>query len=62
MAISIDPDEILQAVMADEPIGWCLRCGESNFAEPDASNILCETCGAYAVVGAMELLLAGYVD
>ena len=62
MAISIDPNEILQALENDEPIGWCLKCGESNFAEPDASNILCESCGVYAVVGAMELLLAGHAN
>ena len=61
MAISIDLEEILQAVEADESIGWCLRCGESSAAEPDASNILCESCGAFAVHGAVELLLTRHI-
>jgi len=72
MSISIDPEEILQTFEADESMGWCLTCGEPSPAEPDASGIYCQSCGALdvvgalniddliGVVGAMELLIRGH--
>jgi hypothetical protein len=42
----------------DNP-GFCLICGcEAEGCEPDARNYECESCGAPAVYGAEELLMA----
>ncbi len=42
----------------DNP-GFCLACGaESEGCEPDAEQYECEICGAAAVYGAQEILLA----
>ena len=55
---SITLDSILAAV-ADDYIGICVRCGqEQEGVEPDARKYECESCGANAVYGAEELLLA----
>ena len=55
---SITLDTILAAV-ADDYIGICIRCGqEQEGVEPDARKYECESCGAYAVYGAEELLMA----
>ena len=53
---SITLDSILAAV-ADDYIGICVRCGQEG-VEPDARKYECESCGANAVYGAEELLLA----
>ena len=51
-------DQILEAVEADEPIGFCTRCGaEAYNVEPDARKYPCQSCGAASVYGAEELLL-----
>jgi len=55
---SITLDSILAAV-ADDYIGICVRCGqEQEGVEPDARKYECDSCGANAVYGAEELLLA----
>ena len=55
---SITLDSILAAV-ADDYIGICVRCGqEQEGVEPDARKYECESCGANAVYGAEELLMA----
>ena len=42
----------------DNP-GFCLACGaESEGCEADAEQYECESCGAAAVYGAQEILLA----
>ena len=43
----------------DNP-GFCLACGnDADGCEPDMRNGECETCGAFEVFGAEELLI-GY--
>jgi hypothetical protein len=60
---SLTDDAILEAVerynvSLDNP-GFCLVCGcEVDGVEPDARHYRCEACGADAVFGAEELLLA----
>ncbi len=55
---SITLDTILAAVQ-DDYIGICIRCGqEQEGVEPDARKYECDSCGANAVYGAEELLMA----
>ena len=39
--------------------GFCLACGNTQDAEPDAVRYECEACGAAKVYGAAELALRG---
>lgn len=39
--------------------GFCLACGNTQSAEPDAVRHECEACGAKKVYGASELILIG---
>ena len=40
-------------------LGFCLACGaEAEGCEPDARQYECESCGAAAVYGAEEILIA----
>lgn len=39
--------------------GFCLACGETQAAEPDARKYVCDCCGAPKVFGATELALMG---
>ena len=41
--------------------GFCLACGETQGAEPDARRYRCECCGESKVYGAEELALMGLV-
>lgn len=41
--------------------GFCLACGETQAAEPDACRDTCDCCGATKVYGAAELALMGLV-
>jgi hypothetical protein len=60
MKLSIDV--VMDAAAADEGIGFCLACGEEQAGcEPDAREYECESCGAYKVYGAEEILLQGLV-
>lgn len=55
----IDMERVLAAAQSDEQVGFCTACGEeAEGVEPDACNYECEYCGATAVFGAEELLLA----
>lgn len=60
---SLTDDVIAEAVERgntglDNP-GFCLICGcEAEGVEPDACEYECESCGAPAVYGAEELLMA----
>lgn len=54
---SITPDRIIEAVEADDCLGFCTACGaEACGVEPDAENYECESCGENAVFGAEQLL------
>ena len=54
----IDIDTIIEAVEADDNLGFCLGCGaEAYGVEPDARKYECEECGAHKVYGAEELLI-----
>jgi hypothetical protein len=56
----IEMERIIEAVEADDNIGFCVACGEeADSCEPDAREYECEACGAYAVYGAEELMLGG---
>jgi predicted RNA-binding Zn-ribbon protein involved in translation (DUF1610 family) len=53
----VGAERILEAVEADENVGFCLGCGEETYGvEPDAVGYPCEACGEKAVYGAQELL------
>jgi hypothetical protein len=41
--------------------GFCLSCGETQPAEPDARKYRCDCCGNHKVYGAAELVLMGLV-
>lgn len=41
--------------------GFCLSCGETQPAEPDARRYRCDCCGNHKVYGAAELALMGLV-
>jgi len=56
----IEMDRVIQAVEADDHIGFCTQCGEeANGCEPDAQRYECECCGARAVYGAEHLMMGG---
>ncbi len=55
---SLTTDRIIEAIEADEYIGFCTACGnEQDGCEPDARRYRCEACDERAVYGAQELLL-----
>ena len=55
---SITIDRVMAAVEQDDNIGFCVACGEEQRpAEPDATDIECESCGEHKVHGAEELLI-----
>jgi len=54
----LDLDEVMEAVEADDLLGFCTECGEIAYGvEPDAREYECEVCEARAVYGAEECLL-----
>lgn len=51
-------DQVLEAVKADDCLGFCLGCGaQADGVEPDARNYECDECGALEVYGAEELMI-----
>lgn len=57
MAANVSLDRVMQAIEADDKIGFCLVCGaETSGVEPDARRYKCEACGKSKVYGAEELL------
>ncbi len=55
----IDLDVLINAIEEDDCLGFCTTCGEEQYGcEPDARNYECETCGAFSVFGAEELLIS----
>lgn len=58
--MTITEQQIIEAIEADDYIGFCLSCGqEAHGVEPDARKYVCETCGAKKVYGAEECLFMG---
>lgn len=56
-------DEVTAAIEEDNYSGFCTVCGEQQGGcEPDARKCKCESCGARAVFGAEECLIAGLYD
>jgi hypothetical protein len=56
-------DEVMEACESDDSIGFCTKCGDEAYGvEPDARKYECESCGALAVYGAEEILIAGLYD
>ena len=56
--VDIPIEEILAVVEADEPVGFCIACGNDVWGvEPDARGYVCEACGESTVYGAEELLI-----
>jgi len=45
--------------MDEDGEGFCLACGDTQPAEPDAVKYTCETCGEAKVYGCAELALMG---
>ncbi len=37
--------------------GWCLCCGNTQMAEPDAERYRCDACGEFRVYGVLDLML-----
>ena len=57
MAANVSLDRVMEAVQADDNLGFCLACGaEAYDVEPDARGYECEACGKPKVYGAQELL------
>ena len=55
---SITTDMVIEAVEADDSLGFCNACGaEASGVEPDARGYECECCGEPMVFGAEEFLL-----
>lgn len=52
-------DEVEEMDMDGE--GFCLSCGATQAAEPDARRYVCDCCGMAKVYGAAELALMGLV-
>ena len=56
--MSVDIDEVIEAIQNDELVGFCHNCGYcQDCCEPDARNYECEECGENKVFGAEETLL-----
>lgn len=54
---TLTEERIVEAVQADDCLGFCLACGEeAGNLEPDAENYLCENCGERKVFGAEQIL------
>ena len=57
MTANVLLDRVMEAVQADDNLGFCLACGaEAYEVEPDARRYKCEACGKPKVYGAQELL------
>jgi hypothetical protein len=57
MAANVTLDRVLEALEADDNLGYCLACGaEAYGVEPDAREYTCDACRESQVYGAQELL------
>ena len=57
LPVNLTLEDIVEAVAADDNIGFCLVCGDESTVEPDARGYLCGMCGQEYVYGAEEILL-----
>lgn len=58
MPANLSLDQVMEAVEADEHLGFCLSCGEeASGVEPDARGYKCEACDEPKVYGAEEILV-----
>jgi hypothetical protein len=58
--VIVSQARIMRAIESGESVGFCKECGaETDGVEPDARNYHCDSCGAMAVYGAEEMLIAG---
>ncbi len=56
--LEIPIEVLIEAIEADESLGYCTTCGEEQGGcEPDAREYECESCGENTVFGAEELLI-----
>ena len=54
----ITTERIIEAVQADDSLGFCLACGaDACGVEPDARGYECEECQAPKVYGAEEVMM-----
>jgi hypothetical protein len=54
----ISESRLMDALEADDNLGFCLACGaEADGCEPDARKYECESCGEHQVYGAEEVLM-----
>jgi hypothetical protein len=65
--MSIEPIEMTQdsyLAMTESYNGLCLECGETREGgcEPDAEKYECYSCGAHAVMGAENAMMAGHIE
>lgn len=57
--VHISQARIMRALESGDSLGFCRECGtEHDGVEPDARNYKCDHCGAMAVYGAEEMLIA----
>jgi len=55
---SITNDRVINAITADDNIGFCIYCGaDQSGVEPDAENYNCESCNQPGVCGAENLFI-----
>jgi Zn finger protein HypA/HybF involved in hydrogenase expression len=56
---SITLEEVMQLVEADEGYAICIHCGShyDGHLEPDAHDVLCDSCETHNVCGVEEILL-----
>ena len=61
--MKIPLEQVIEAVSRDENRGFCLDCGaDKDCVEPDAREYRCDSCGAFRVFGAEEILMMGEVS
>jgi len=52
-------EEVMEMAIEDDGSGVCLECNAtaSEWTEPDAENLECDSCGAMAMCGAETYLM-----
>jgi len=56
--VILNADRVMAAVRADDGTGFCKACGADQLGcEPDARNVICESCGQPEVYGSEECLI-----
>jgi hypothetical protein len=56
-------EQLEEAILADDYIGFCLNCGEEKYnIEPDARHYPCDVCEEEMAFGAQEILFMQGVE